>query len=77
MVQPGNPQISHRLQVYDSVELFAGTGWVTRCMKLAGSKAAALDINLGNALPGKQAAMDLTSPAGMAFLGSYHCSYFC
>lgn len=57
-------------QVYTCIELFCGTAWVSKRLKLAGHSVASFDIILGDPLPGKQNAMDLLSDAGFAPLGS-------
>ena len=54
-------------QVYQCIEYFCGTAMVSKCMLLAEHPTASLDVNLGHPLPGKQNAMDLTTPSGVAF----------
>lgn len=56
------------MQAYDFVELFAGKGFVSACVKGAGFSTASLDITYHQALPQKQNFMDVLTPAGMALL---------
>ena len=55
-------------QNYDFIELFAGYGWVSKCMKRCGLCVAAFDIDYGAPLPQRQDSMNLLSDAGFAFL---------
>lgn len=63
-------RVTQALQTYTVLELFCGTAWVSRMLKLAGHSVASFDILLGDPLPGKQDAMNLLSDAGFALLGS-------
>ncbi|CAK9011436.1 Uncharacterized protein SCF082_LOCUS11092 [Durusdinium trenchii] len=44
-------------EAYEFIELFSGTGWVTKVMKANGIPTASFDILLGEHFPGKQDAM--------------------
>ena len=62
-----------RAQVYDCLEICAGAGAVTRCLRFAGIKTASLDIDFYDQLPreprSKRNPLDLLEPSGMACLG--------
>ena len=57
---------SESMQVYDAVEYFAGTAWVTKAFRIGGHSMAALDVAYEENLPGRLNPMDLTTTAGMA-----------
>ena len=54
------------LEAYGFIEIFSGTGWVTKQMKAEGIPTASFDMNLGDPLPNKQDAMDILSDSGFA-----------
>mmetsp|Transcript_62808 Transcript_62808/g.147318 ORF Transcript_62808/g.147318 Transcript_62808/m.147318 type:complete len:102 (+) Transcript_62808:477-782(+) len=55
-------------EAYDTLEFFAGKAWITKAMQVFGRKTASFDIGitLESWQPGKQNAMDLLTPSGMA-----------
>lgn len=55
-------------EAYGFLELFSGTGWVTKQFKAEGIPTASFDILLGDAVPGKQDAMNLLSDAGFSLV---------
>ena len=65
---PISPLLESNLEAYGCLELFSGTGWVTKQFKAEGIPTASFDILLGDAVPGKQNAMNLLSDAGFACL---------
>ena len=56
-------------QVYECVEFFCGTAWVSRCMKMAKVPTANLDIEMGSddTPENKQNVFDILTPSGMAW----------
>ena len=55
-------------EAYSFVEIFAGAGWVSTCMRDSGKATCSLDILAGEPLEGKQNPWDLLSDAGFSFL---------
>jgi hypothetical protein len=54
------------LQAIHFIELFAGVGNVSKCVRLSGHLAISFDILYYAPKPGKQNYMDILSPSGMA-----------
>ena len=59
-------------KVYQAVEVCAGAGLVTRCLRHGGIPTASLDIDFFHTLPripkSKRNPLDLLEPSGMALL---------
>jgi hypothetical protein len=61
------------LEVWDAIEGFAGIGRITQCLRIAGHKVVAFDINLDRRAKRRPATkhrspMNILSPSGMAML---------
>ena len=59
-------------EVYEAVELFAGTAWFSRAMKACGHPTASMDIIMEEYVSDYRGghAMDLTTASGFGFLDS-------
>ena len=55
-------------QAYSFIEVFAGAGWISTCMKSAGHSVASFDILYGQPKEGKQDCMDFLSDSGFSTL---------